>query len=337
MIKPVLLSVIVHMFLVLIFAVQIWHIAAPSTQIILSIAPSPVVLSEPPLVESPAEPEPPQPLSRNVAESVDIPLVESAELETQVVVQEADSATTDSSAVFSPNIFFADSPFMTYKMPLDSMAANPLDSTKVRTLGSAAPLFSFDTTTFKSTPGPYDPVQRRIDNYNRGGGKTQPIGNALFEGAKYLADFFQNKKADKPVRFDFIPSETEIKICAVLWEQPQSKDHEIYAALDTSVRITAVDLNKILVRLTEKGLLKRKIVSPQNEFTFPIGKVEMSAKNRRNRVFEYDTKIQPQELLVYLQATLYENESKVDKGENRERFLAGLREKILLVAAQTAQ
>jgi predicted transcriptional regulator len=336
LIKPILLSALIHAFVFLLLSHYSLKTTAPS-EISVNFVSPPAQISEP----QPGEQTPeqvaltPRPDTRD---RVEIPKVDEPDVETLVIEERIDSSTVDSSEEFSTQGFFTDSPFMTYKVPLDSMSADSADSARAAHQQPSLPFFSFDTTRPGGMPGPYDPVRQGIEKYNRDGGQTLPLGQTLIEGAQYLSDLFQKKKAQKPFHFDFIPSKTEIEVFTVLWENTQAKDHDIYTAIDTSIRITAVDLNKILTRLTDKGILKRKIVSPQRELAFPLGKVEMSAKNRRNRVYEYETKIKPQELLVFMQAKLYEIENrKFASGVNRERFLSGLREKIFKVAEQTAK
>ena len=326
LIKPVLLSVLSHGFAVLLFALVTWKIAVRHSEIILSIAP-PLSISE----------QRTSPPSEKKQAPVALPKIEAPISPPSTTGEIIDSIKTDSIEHLDPQQFFAASPFVMFKKPPDSMAADS-DSIRLHIQRPGVKQMAFDSINFKATPGPFDRIQRDIEKQNRGGEQPLPLGPAMNRGAAYLSDLFNKKKVEKPVRFDFIPSETEIQIFKILWQHPRAADHEIYAALDTSIRITAVDLNRILARLTNKGVLKRKIISPRNEFTLPVGKVEMSAKNRRNRVYEYETKIQPQELLTFLQAVLYETENgKNRKLPHREARIASLRKKILQAASASSK
>lgn len=332
--KPILLSVLVHLILALCFARIAWNVASSRPENFITLE-SPFNF-----LEQTPEPEKPnlvkQPTIRQAPvqpEMVRLPQVAKPAEQKEGAI---DSSRTDSTKEFSRQQFFAASPFIAYKMPLDSPAVDSTDSGKVLT--PTMSLGPFHPPMLKSTPGPYDPVQRAIDKQNRDGAQTLPLGQALNQGARYLSSLLNKKKAEKPVRFDTVPSEAEIEVFKALWKKPRARDLDIYASMDSSVKLTAVDLNRVLTRLTEKGMLTRKIVSPQNEFTFPIGTVEMSAKNRRNRVYEYETRVRPQELLIFLQAVLYEREhGNNTAGKRNEQALSSLRDKILQVASLTAK
>jgi hypothetical protein len=117
----------------------------------------------------------------------------------------------------------------------------------------------------------------------------------------------RNGKKSKQ-KLDFIPSHIELEALNLIWEFGEITDMEIYAQIDTSLKITAKDLNSALEKLEEKGLLSRWIVSPQNKFGFNILPedfgIEMSAKNRRNRVYRYRSHIDRETVLRYLTAAL---------------------------------
>lgn len=189
-----------------------------------------------------------------------------------------------------------------------------------------------DTTRFGVLPGPFpDRVQRDMEQQNLGHPRPLPLTDAIGKGAKYLSDLFNKEQDNKPVRLDFVPNEAELDILETLWES-NATDQQIYAALDTSIRLTAEDLNGVMKKLEKKGLVKRKLVSPRNEFTFPVGKVEMSAKNRRNRVYLYESRIDSRDVVRYLQAVLYETEygqKRAAADSTRNRIIAGLKAKIM--------
>lgn len=158
-----------------------------------------------------------------------------------------------------------------------------------------------------------DRIAKDIYKRNTGGEKPVSLSSALAAGAKYLSEKM-NKKKQEAVKIDFIPSPEQLAALDFIWDSKKKvTDQQIYAALDTSVRITSEDLNRILAGLARRGILSRKIVSPQNEFTFmtPLGSkgVEMSAKNRKNRIYEYKANIERADMVRFLNAALFQVEN----------------------------
>ena len=105
------------------------------------------------------------------------------------------------------------------------------------------------------------------------------------------------------------PSRAEIHILTTLWTAGKISGPQIYARLDTSVNITAEMLWNLLHKMARNGFVQEKIISPQNVFNIvtPIGifPVEVSGKNRRNRVYEYTPLVDRKELLEVLEARRY--------------------------------
>jgi len=243
---------------------------------------------------------------------------------------EFDSLLQDSLPPFDRTFFFTRTPMFNPQ----SMKSIPLDSTVTESLiaSNAIPFWNAqkDTRKFWVREGPYDPLQRDIDKRNLGHERPLAVGEALQQGSQYLSDLLNRKEKDEPVRLDFIPSEIEFQVFYVLWEETQVTGPTIYSSLDSTIRITAGDLEALLSRLTQKGVLTRQMVSPSNEFTFPLGKIEMSGKNRRNRVFEYRCRVTSEELLTYLNAVLYELESGAKASQqNNTEIIARLKRMIL--------
>lgn len=239
-----------------------------------------------------------------------------------------DTVHVDSFKKFDRITFFTHDPF---RQPIEKIETDSVDTLLIQPL--IIPLLNpKDTTQFSVLPGPQtDRIQQDIDQQNLGHPRPLPLTNAIGQGAKYVSDLFDKKKDKKPVRLDFVPNEAELDILETLWEK-KTTDQQIYTALDTSIRLTAVDLNSVMEKLEKKGLVKRKLVSPRNEFTFPVGQVEMSAKNRRNRVYLYESRIDSKEVLRYLQAVLYEAEfspKSMARDSTHMRFVASLKAKIL--------
>jgi len=169
---------------------------------------------------------------------------------------------------------------------------------------------------FKRPPGGnqnYDNVAHRIFQESRG--HPQPaasVPSLLQSGANFLKDKLGDDKEDKPVRMDFLPNEKQLEALKIIWQNKRATDQNIYAGFDTSIKITAEDLNKILEKLAARDLLKRKIVSPRNEFTLfgmTGSGIEMSPTNRRNRIYEYEPLISKEEMIDYLNAVFYQVKS----------------------------
>ncbi|MBN1466039.1 hypothetical protein JXA02_09770 [candidate division KSB1 bacterium] len=250
-----------------------------------------------------------------------------------------DTAYVDTTKNFDRLTFFSHSPRLSFQRSLHEIEMDSLDS-----LANRPPtMLPFDSAKnwqqFNVTPGPYaDRVQRGIEQQNLGQPRPLVLTEALNEAAHSLSDLLNKDRDEKPVRLDFVPSEVELDVLQIVWENDSATDIDIYAALDSSVRITAVDLNRTLEKLDQKGILRRSLVSPRNEFTLPLGKIEMSATNRRNRVYQYESRIDVSEVLRYLQAVLYETENRpanVANDTTRARFINGLKAKIMKLIDET--
>ncbi len=172
---------------------------------------------------------------------------------------------------------------------------------------------------FKKPPGGtqnFDNVADRIYRNSMGyPNQTVSIPKLLNEGANLIKKKLGDRDEDKPVRMDFLPSEKQLEALNIIWREKRATDQSIYAGFDTSIKITATDLNKILKNLADRGLLKRKLVSPRNEFTFfgltGESGIEMSPTNRRNRIYEYEPLISKDEMINFLNAVFYQVKSGV--------------------------
>lgn len=156
-----------------------------------------------------------------------------------------------------------------------------------------------------------DKIDKDIYQRNLGHPKPVPLSDLLKAGADYLAKRL-NRKEKKP-RLKRIPTEAELRALKVVWDQGAATDEQIYAEMDSSVKITAQQLNAILANLADEGLVSRKIVSPRNEFTIGLPfkgiSIEMSELNRKNRIFHYKPRISREEMLKFLNAVLYQIEN----------------------------
>ncbi len=145
-----------------------------------------------------------------------------------------------------------------------------------------------------------------------------------------LARQLKPKPPNRPAVMRFVPSHDELALLKTIWEKGSITDQEIYARLDTSIKLTAVDVNALLKGLEAKGVLTSEIISPRDELTFntPLGgvAVEKSARNRRNRVYRYQSRIDRKHMIRFLQA-------KLDQAQNRNYpYATGRRDSMAVVA-----
>lgn len=136
--------------------------------------------------------------------------------------------------------------------------------------------------------------------------------NLLLSPALLLAQFSPRDEWERSQRRwknDFIPSDLQLHVLNTLWQEGVATQNDIYRGLDTLYTITAEQLDRQLERMVRVGLVERKIISPQNLFTIlsPIRRyqIEMSAKNRRNRVYLYRPRVERKQVLQFLLARNY--------------------------------
>ncbi len=147
-----------------------------------------------------------------------------------------------------------------------------------------------------------EPAQRYIDNF---GNRDQ-----AFPLTDLLRQVVAAIKPDRKVRLDFIPSKVQIHALSTLWQRGKATQLDLYAELDSTFHMTMADLERELAMLEKKGVIDRKIISPRNELVIGIGPiplppVEMSPKNKRNRVYLYSPRLEKEQMSHYLQAQFY--------------------------------
>ncbi len=124
---------------------------------------------------------------------------------------------------------------------------------------------------------------------------------------------------------DFVPSDLELDVLRALWDEPMQTDLELYRALTPHWRITAEQLQKMLAKMADEGLVARKQISPQNLFAvllpFGVFYIEESSLNRKNRVFMYRPTVRRKQVISVLMQKLQATGKR--KGENQS-----LREKL---------
>ncbi|OQX94891.1 hypothetical protein B6I21_08250 [candidate division KSB1 bacterium 4572_119] len=108
-----------------------------------------------------------------------------------------------------------------------------------------------------------------------------------------------------PLRNYVVPTRKEYDILEVLWAKENVMDTTIYSCLDTTMNTTFVDLNKLMEGMVKKGLVSRRIVSPRNEFNLFGVLIEMSATNRRNRIYEYRSNVDRDLMRTFVDANAY--------------------------------
>jgi len=139
-----------------------------------------------------------------------------------------------------------------------------------------------------------------------------------------------------PFRNYIIPTRAELDILEILWAKEDVQDTTIYSCLDTVMNITMMDLNQLLERMTQKGFVSRKIVSPRNEFNAFGVLIEMSPQNRRNRVYEYKTLVDRDLMRSFIDANAFlfkqdssiVNHKRLEAARNDSTLLKDLNRKI---------
>lgn len=110
-----------------------------------------------------------------------------------------------------------------------------------------------------------------------------------------------------------IPTRPELEILEIIWTKEDVMDTTIYSCLDTTLNITMEDLNRLLAKMTNKGFVSRKIVSPRHEFNLFGNLIEMSPTNRRNRIYEYHSLVNRNLMRTFIDANyfLFRNDSSI--------------------------
>ncbi len=283
------------------------------------------------------DPEPKQQLEPRP--SVERPIFQEAEFaeldepEDQLLItQEILPTEKDSSVQEQPlNLFINPLALSKQNIQLDSLK-EPMQAPLVQNLPQLPNLFSL--------PGDEDRINRDIYERNLGHPQSNvPVASLLFKGAKFLKDKLIK---EKPPELNFIPTKSQLVAFNKIWEKGEATDQEIFAALDTTIKTTALDLNSELARLENKGILSRKIVSPQQLFMImtPLGAqgIEMSPTNLRNRIYEYKMHIPKDQVVRFLNAALYQVENGLKRDffstTDSTRLVQDLKEKILFVTGE---
>jgi predicted transcriptional regulator len=139
-----------------------------------------------------------------------------------------------------------------------------------------------------------------------------------------------------PFRNYVIPTRSELDVLEIIWTKENVQDTTIYSCLDTTLNIMMIELNQLLERMTRKGFVSRKIVSPRNEFNAFGVLIEMSSTNRRNRVYEYKTLVDRDLMRSFIDANAFlfkqdssiVNHRRLEAARNDSTLLKDLNKKI---------
>ncbi len=125
----------------------------------------------------------------------------------------------------------------------------------------------------------------------------------LFQGAKKVSELVGGTLEPK---LDFIPTQAELEALELIWKHHRITGQNIYAQMDTSIKMSKQDMDRILSALVDRGILKRKIVSPEYKVMLFVAEVEVSSKNLRNRVYEYEPLLPRDDMKRFLNALYYQ-------------------------------
>jgi hypothetical protein len=130
------------------------------------------------------------------------------------------------------------------------------------------------------------------------------------------------------------PTKDEIAVLRVVWEHSIATSSDIYTSLDSATlsKYTSEDIQKLLNRMTDRGFLERKQISPAREFTFfGIAKIEMSAQNRRNKLYIYWPVISKERIIALLDTRRFQMLAEKETGNDTEAYASQklLEEKLL--------
>lgn len=130
--------------------------------------------------------------------------------------------------------------------------------------------------------------------------------NPTVSPMELMSKLAQNRsKEEIPTQFDFIPSASQISAMAYLYKNEKATQLDIYRNLETTRPLTAERLNQNLDFLFNKGFLFREKISPENIFSLFGIPIEMSAKNRKNPIYLYESKVDKNKIIDFLQSRLY--------------------------------
>ncbi len=122
-----------------------------------------------------------------------------------------------------------------------------------------------------------------------------------------VTKLFKSKRKVPQIKNMPLPTPLELEIMTVLWEEKRATGPDLYASIDTTMlkHVTAEMFWRELRSMAKKGFVSEKMVSPQHIFTVLGFPIEVSGKNRRNRVYQYQTLVDEEDLMAYIGARHY--------------------------------
>jgi len=132
----------------------------------------------------------------------------------------------------------------------------------------------------------------------------------------------ERKEKKSTPSFDFIPTLNQVQALCLLGEQEGATGPELYAHTGIG-GCTLETWEKEMEFLLQKGFVRRKLVSPRNELMFFGVPVELSARNRRNRVYRYEPAVTRGEILTYLNSRRFLLLDRIQKAPQDSPALAG--------------
>lgn len=292
--KALFISLLIHALLALLCWQINLHQSAASQEIELTWQSVETVLPS-----LPTPPAPPRPVVDTVLEpETFLPASPSATTVAEIITMDSSRQVQTDSLKPAIALDYAANYFnkkLIEKPTADSLAANVMPMRPGLALSKEPPMIG-------SHSG--DLSQRLMNQRSQPFAKPVPLSDL----GRAIAQQLKSPEKPRPVTLRFVPSDAELAVLQTIWNQGSITDQAVYANLDTSIKLTAVDVNGILKGLEEKGLLTSELISPRDEFTFasPLGSVgiEKSATNRRNRVYRYKPLVDRKHMIRYLQARL---------------------------------
>ena len=305
LIRAIILSLLFH---ILIIAISLFYILAPT-----SLEPNREInvrfqiVQTPTITTKPAKPRQKPILSKKQIES-NLPKLKNS-LANDNFLAGIDSTKADTSFHIELEQIHLNSLSYLIRRQLAQMN---FDSLYIVSQNQKPPQIGLD---IKNVPIPKDRIAERLRNENLGLSPMVNISNAL-------AALNKSRQKKALSKIDFIPSRVQLQALKVIWDNKSATLSDIYSEMDSSFLVTAELVEKELTALTEKNLISRKKVSPQNEFNLFGIMIEMDELNRLNPVYAYSPKISRDEMMTFLQARLYlAQEQKKTKDKNYSKEL----------------
>ncbi len=131
-----------------------------------------------------------------------------------------------------------------------------------------------------------------------------------------------------PARITREPTTQELCVLKELWTAGSATGPQLYQRMDPALVPSAEWLNALLEEMAARGLVRRRLISPQDVLTVttPLGsmEVERNELNRRNRVYQYWPTVSREAVLHYFQGALLQHGTSDSSAQARERLVQKL-------------